>query len=256
MVGWRQISNHLCEILGNTIFPPACVSCLQDEETLDDSTRLCLKCRAALTPKLLHVCRRCDAPVGPHLDTSFGCIHCRNDRFFFDRVLSLGPYADELRTVCQRLKNHRQSPLTTAMAKLLCERIAAEMPEPLDFVLAVPHHWSTRIGQRAETSELLAESVSRILRVSQDRFLIAKTRRTERQSVLSPAQRRKNLRKAFRLRNRERVTNRRILLVDDVLTTGTTANRIAKLLRDAGAQSIIVAVLARGLGDARDPTPF
>lgn len=256
MTIWRQIPGQLWEHLLGGLYPPMCVFCQQDDLGIDDTTRLCLSCREKLGPLRLHVCRRCDAPVGPHLDTSFGCIHCRTDRFAFERVLSLGPYKDELRTVCQRLKNHHQAPLTTGMGILLSQRIAAESTVPFDFVLSVPHHWTQRMGRRAAVAELLASVVSRQLSVPFERFLLTKTRRTARQSTLLPTARRKNLQKAFRLRDRDQVAKKRILLIDDVLTTGTTANRIARLLRDAGTQSIIVAVLARGLGDVRDLTPF
>ncbi len=142
------------------------------------------------------------------------------------------------------------------MAQLLSERIAAEMSSPYDLAVGVPHHWSQRLGRRADSAELLADVISRQLRIPCDRFLLVKSRRTARQATLTPAQRRKNLRAAFRLRDRKHVAGKRILLIDDVLTTGTTANRIAKLLRESGAESIIVAVLARGLGDVRDQTPF
>ncbi len=256
MTTWRQIPAQLWDRLLDGIYPPMCVFCQQDDSQIDGSTRLCLPCREKLAPLRLHVCQRCDAPVGPHLDTSFGCIHCRTDRFAFDRVLSLGPYEDELRTVCQRLKKHHEAALTTCMGVLLSQRIAAESTVPFDFVLPVPHHWSLRMGRRAAAAELLADVVSQQLSFSCERFLLTKIRRTARQSTLLPTKRRNNLRSAFRLRDRRRVAEKRILLIDDVLTTGTTANRIARLLRDAGAQSIIVAVLARGLGDVRDLTPF
>ena len=86
--------------------------------------------------------------------------------------------------------------------------------------------------------------------VPADVHQVRKTRRTLDQKTLPRTRRLSNLRDAFQIRHPHTIQGRRILLVDDVLTTGTTANRIGRLLKKAGAKSITVAVLARGLGDA------
>jgi predicted amidophosphoribosyltransferase len=97
----------------------------------------------------------------------------------------------------------------------------------------------------------LARALAKRLKVSFDPRQVVKVRRTPKQSTLPRTDRLTNLRDAFRLRRPGAIQGRNVLLVDDVLTTGTTANRICRLLRKAGARCITVAVLARAMGDAR-----
>jgi ComF family protein len=155
------------------------------------------------------------------------------------------------------MKRTGQEPLATALGRLLADQVAEVFAEsPPQLVLPVPQHWWSRTTRGHNPTETLGRVVARRLTAEFHPHLVVKTRRTPAQSRLSPTGRRDNLRDAFVVRGRERIAGRRVLLVDDVLTTGTTANRIARLLRSAGAQTIMVAVVARGLGDARDLDPF
>ncbi|MEX1096485.1 MAG: phosphoribosyltransferase family protein, partial [Planctomycetales bacterium] len=114
-------------------------------------------------------------------------------------------------------------------------------------VVPVPHHWTDRLRGRPNAAETVALVLARRLRVEFAGSILCKTRRTPAQASLTPAQRRTNLRRAFRARGRipAGIT---VLLVDDILTTGTTAHEAARHLRSAGAERVLVAVLARGLG--------
>lgn len=95
---------------------------------------------------------------------------------------------------------------------------------------------------------MLAKRVSRRLNVPCYPEIVWKTRRTPRQSTLNPTKRRANLRKAFAVELPRELAGQTVLLVDDVLTTGTTANEVAKALRKAGAGTVVAGVVARGIG--------
>jgi ComF family protein len=164
-------------------------------------------------------------------------------------VYCLGAYDDALKTACLRANKSDGQPLAAAIAGLLWERQqhALETAE-LDLVVAVPRHWTRRLWTEPNAAETLAETLARRLQVEFGRHILAKVRRTPPQSKLRPYRRRSNLRRAFRVRQPDAVKGATVLLVDDILTTGTTANEISRALRKSGAHRVIVAVPARGIG--------
>jgi predicted amidophosphoribosyltransferase len=237
------------------VYQPACPACARETPELSEPglwPRLCDECQHALAPPVEFSCFRCGAPVGPYLDTSDGCVHCRDDSFAFERAVALGAYESELRTACLRAKhagNFSGNPLAAALAHLLWQRSSAELrgfaPE---VVIPVPHHWLQRLGRGHSPAATMADTLADCLLLPCERSCLWKARLTPRQATLSRAERRANLRGAFRVRWRRRLAGRRVLVVDDVLTTGTTAHRVTRELRKAGALAVFVAVIARGIG--------
>lgn len=116
----------------------------------------------------------------------------------------------------------------------------------IDLVVPVPQHWTRRLLSPHNTAELIARRLASRLKVRFSRHILAKTRRTPGQTTLSPSARRQNLRGVFL--SARHLDGRRVLLVDDVLTTGTTAHQATGALLDAGAEAVWVAAAARGIG--------
>jgi ComF family protein len=235
------------------VYPRQCAFCggqtiaAGSPPTLQPS--LCADCRQSIAPPIENPCRRCGAPGGPHLETSGGCVHCRRDRFRFESVLSLGVYSDMLRVACRRAKQPGGRPLAAALAGLLWERHGAALTAAgIDVVAAVPRHWTQRLGRAHNTAETQGEVLARRLQVEFGRHILAKVRRTPAQSSLPATQRRTNLRRAFQVRGNWLLEGASVLLVDDVLTTGSTANEVSRALQRGGAKRIVVAVSARGIG--------
>ena len=232
---------------GNFFYPPHCLFCHCDLP--ESSIKLCASCQERLRPKETALCLRCCAPVGPNLNTDNGCFLCLGDRFTFSRVLALGVYEGELSRICLQAKHSRQPGLATGLGTMLWERRGPFLSEwRPDLVLAVPRHWTSRLWANEAPASVIAATLATLLPCPLGRHILRKTRRTAAQSSLTPAERRKNLRNVFRVARGVRLEGCRVLLVDDVLTTGTTAEQIARVLRLAGAGEIIVAVAARGIG--------
>ncbi len=233
------------------VYPPMCLMC-SSEIPSQAELAFCPDCQLRLAPRIADACDRCGAPVGPNLDTELGCHVCRTTPFHFDRILRLGIYEDLLRRACLSIKQSGREPLARTLAEFLWFKEQPQL-EALNItrVVSVPRYWLHRIWQGRNPSEVLAEQLAKRLKTVCDVRQVWKTQWTPKQASLPVSRRRSNLQKAFRLRHPQRIKDQNILLVDDVLTTGTTANRIAKLLRKAGAKSITVAIIARGLGDAR-----
>jgi len=228
------------------LYPPHCLWCA---DMIASPNYFCGRCHDALIlPASQPRCCRCSAPVGPYLGTAENCIHCRADPYAFDRVVSLGPHDEELKHACRLAKAATGAILTHALTVQLWEHVQAHLNrEEFDLIVPVPHHWSERLLSNHFPSELAAQSMSRLSSVPTRSDGLRKVRRTPKQTDLSPTERRKNLRDAFQASS-SLVGGQQILLVDDVLTTGTTAHQATKALLSAGARKVFVAVFSRGVG--------
>ncbi len=253
---WRRFRRDAVDF----VYARSCVRCREplaaEEESFvpgdgggNGAPRFCRDCRELLSCAIERACLRCGAPVGPYLDTSHGCRHCRQDRFPFDRVFALGVYERELRECCIRVKQPFEEPLTAGLTELLGDAHQDEWSaSTIDIVVPVPHYWTERLARSHLPPVTMSRVLARCLMVPQALHILAKSRRTPAQSSLTPARRRKNLRDAFRIIGGARLDGLTVLLADDILTTGTTADRAARVLKEAGAKQVMVAVFARGIG--------
>jgi predicted amidophosphoribosyltransferase len=233
--------------------PHRCPACGAEERNGTRPGRfpaMCSTCRDAVTPPESRRCLRCAAPVGPFIDTSNGCVHCHREKFHFETVIRLGIYDGDLREMCLKAKGHGGEETAAALGHLLWQREADELQQARpEIVVPVPHHWTDRLRWAVPPSETIAAVLGRGLRVDLGTSILAKVRRTPKQSGLPSSRRRVNLKGAFRVPRRlqSNVDGRRVLLVDDILTTGATADEAARMLRKAGASFVAAAVVARGL---------
>jgi predicted amidophosphoribosyltransferase len=171
-------------------------------------------------------------------------------------VIRGGLYEGALRKMCLSAKRPRGEELAAALGALLWDaQQEAFAKSSADLVVPVPHHWSECLGRWRPAPVMLADVLARRLRVDLGTSILAKVRRTRRQSSLPSSRRRANVRGAFRVPRRRRrdLEGRRVLLVDDVLTTGATADEASRMLLENGAASVVASVVARRL--ARTPEP-
>ncbi|MBU4272838.1 MAG: hypothetical protein KKA28_13340 [Planctomycetes bacterium] len=144
------------------------------------------------------------------------------------------------------MKRPSHDPLSLALGQLLWERRRDHLSEiRADVIVPVPMYWRRRLQRGKNNPETLAGCLARALGVSMLRGVLVRQLNTKPQAGLSPASRFRNVRGAFRVRRPDGIRDARILLIDDVLTTGATCSEAAKTLKRAGAAMVAVAVVAR-----------
>jgi ComF family protein len=228
------------------LYPAACVGCGIEVDAADE-TPFCAECLGRLPLFQGATCVRCGGPVPGQVPRN-RCYTCGGTKLRFDETVSLGRYDGLLRDWLLRMKHGRGESLTLSIAKLIwrrhSERLAAMRP---DVVAPVPMHWRRRLVRGTNSPAILAERLAEHLRVPHAIDLLRRTRHTPPQFSLPPSERPANVRNAFVVRPGYHLRKARVLLVDDILTTGSTCSAAARALKQAGAAFVAVAVVARTL---------
>ena len=244
---WQQYAGQCARAAVNLLYPPSCSACGAEATLAPDGAPVCESCRSAMVDAS-PACPACGMPLPMVTGQSLGCPACRRQKQRFDAVVRLGRYESLLRETVLRTKHRAEEPLTVACAKLLIEErrsdLAALQPDRL---VPIPMHWTRRLIRGVNGPEVLARQLSKQLGMPASPHGLRRTRQTRPQAQLTPWQRQQNVRGAFRASPRVTWSGVRVLLIDDILTTGATANEAAATLRRAGASFVGVAVLARAI---------
>jgi ComF family protein len=176
------------------------------------------------------------------LDEQGRCGLCRAGLRGFDEAYCFGAYEGVLRDLIHLYKYGRMRPMAKPLGRLLAGALPRD--RRFDAVVPVPLHWRRRWARGFNQSELLAREMARRCGVPV-RTVVRRARATQTQAGLSNTRRRDNVAGAFRVKRGASVRGLRVLLVDDVMTTGATASACAAALKRAGAQTVALLALAR-----------
>ena len=187
---------------------------------------------------------QCRAPFRSHfpLDEEGRCALCRRGLRGFDAAYSFGFYEDELRELIHLFKYGRIETLAKPLGKLLASALPRE--QSFDVIVPMPLHWRKRWQRGFNQSALLAREIGRRTNVPVS-GLLRRIKNTAAQAGLTNAKRRLNVSGAFQAKRRAALTGQRVLLIDDVMTTGATAASCARALKRAGAAQVTLLTLAR-----------
>jgi ComF family protein len=195
-------------------------------------------------------CTRCGAPQGKGVGAIARCASCEEAREGFGtrEMVAVGSYAGVLKEICLALKfggaRNLATPLAAWLAQLVHDR---GMADKVDVIIPVPLHVLRQFQRGYNQAQLVARAVARFLEKPLLADALRRVHGTQRQALLSAAQRKRNVEDAFVVRPRHApdLKGMRVLLVDDVMTTGATFAAAARALRKGGARAVYGAVAAR-----------
>ena len=207
---------------------------------------LCEECEEDLLGHGLLRCGRCGQFVGPGALVGGGCWECRDARFSFASAVAAVPYSEAARQMVHRLKFGGHDYLARLMGGLMAEVARQERLDALcDVIVGVPLHWRRRLRRGYDQGALLAGEVSQGLGLPLAGRAVSRRRSTVPQTGLSRAARVRNVADGFTVPGPADVRERTVLVVDDVLTTGATADACAAALHEAGVRRVFVLTFAR-----------
>ncbi len=228
------------------MFPPSCPGCAAPHPP-----RFCSACLGRIEVPPAPSCRCCGLPLSGIAAAPL-CRACISERRYFRRAAAGALYAahaeerSPLGTVLHRYKYGRELHLAGALGAVFAARFPFAT-DAYDLIVPVPLHLRRLRWRGFNQAQLLAETLAGRLGLVIDPFALERVRATPPQVGLEGRQRRRNVRGAFAVADRARVARRRVLLVDDVYTSGATTNECSRTLRAAGAANVDVFVLARAV---------
>jgi ComF family protein len=227
------------------LYPPRCFACLRRTARLD----LCRTCTSEVSGLPSAMCRICGIPFFGANQREHTCSRCLTARPSYHRARAcvaygdLGHGASPLALALHRYKYGRDVTLASPMAQILADR--CPLPSRHDVLVPVPLHVARLRWRGFNQALLLAKPLAKRRRLPIAPSVLQRNRPTAPQVGLNEGDRRRNLTGAFSVTDSRAVRGRNVLLVDDVLTTGATAEECARSLRRAGARRVDVLVLAR-----------
>ncbi len=230
------------------LLPPQCLGCGVLVET---QGALCPACWSDVDFLGPPCCHACGLPFAYDLGEGALCGACTRRPPPFERSRAVMVYDADSRRLVLAFKHGDRTEAAPAFGRWLA-RAGATLLTDADLIVPVPLHWTRLFSRRFNQAALLAQAVGRLAGVPVEADLMIRRRRTPSQGRLSPAARRRNVAGAFAVRPSgvPRIEGRRVLLVDDVMTTGATAAACARTLKGRGAAAVDVLTLARVLRPA------
>jgi ComF family protein len=238
------------------VFPTSCSLCGQ-EMVHASSVDICPRCWGQIGPWVGAACSQCGLPFpsGRAQDSAVVlCPQCREGEFEFNAARSFGLYSGELRAVILQLKFRRRERLGKRLGGFLLApwKSLVSAPDDSPLLIPVPLHASRKRERGFNQAELLALGLRRTLAKESaagaprvETSCLHRTRPTPPQTGLSLHARQENVRNVFAVDKPERIQNRTVVLVDDVMTTGATLSACAGALKKAGALRVLGLTLAR-----------
>ena len=230
------------------LYPETCQICGHERATVNEGF-VCANCRRGVRFITPPYCERCGLPFEGDITSVFECGNCRDQELHFRSARSAVLSGELVLQVIHRYKYQRALWFEPFLADLLVRQAGPALTGGgWDMIVPVPLHSAKRRERGFNQAERLAAGLGRATRIPVNSRLLQRTVPTPSQTRLDRDQRAANVRGAFRLRPGQSLDGaRRIVLLDDVFTTGATTSACAKVLKTAGADEVCVWTVARGL---------
>lgn len=229
--------------LVDLVLPPRCPAC---RVIVDGDDHFCARCwpdLAFITPPW---CACCGTPFAHDMGTGALCGACLAEPPRFASARAALAYGGPARDVILGLKHGDRLHLARLMGRAM-QRVGSELLDPAGrpLLVPVPLHWTRLVRRGANQAALLTKAIGRLSGAEVALFALSRVKPTPSSRGLGRQARARNVRGVFRVVDKAAVRGRRIIIIDDVLTTGATVEACARVLRRAGAAEVHVLTFAR-----------
>ncbi|NLJ48632.1 MAG: ComF family protein [Candidatus Atribacteria bacterium] len=225
-------------------FPQYCVNC-KKYITESAGYPLCKECEEIIRKDVFPCCLVCGRPL--HNNRQTLCRRCREKPFSFDFARAVTLYEPPIKNAIHAFKYRKILSLKILFMHLFFEYLSSNpFYRDIDGILPVPLHQSRLREREFNQAEILARGISEFLQKPLMNKVVTRKKKTLPQVGLSMKERRLNLQGAFQVEDEKFLVRKKILIIDDVLTSRSTVESLAMVLRQAGSQTILVLALATG----------
>lgn len=235
-----QLLRDLWSGLLDLVYPPFCLVC-----KTPGSDYLCATCLEKIDIIEPPCCHKCGTPCDPAI---YICAECREREFHFEFACSVGTYDGTLREAIHALKFACQELMARPLGELMARCYTTSgLPGKVDVAVPIPIHRSRLVDRGFNQSAEIARVFCKRVSLPMETNALVKTKKTRDQVDLPENERFANVEGAFAVSDPDPIQGKRVLIIDDVFTTGATVNEAAKTLRSAGASAVYAYTLARRL---------
>lgn len=240
---WSDFIKKSINAVLNIIFPPRCRFCSKIMDWLKEEVPVCKDCFGAIRLIGSEACNYC----GKSLESVKNC-SCVQDghEIYYSKAYSACEYYGLIREKLLVFKFSGRKEMSEALAWLIVRKLEMTNEKSFDIIISVPMHETNLKKRGYNQSELIAEHIASYYSKPIAKNNLIKTKITLTQSKLDRGERIKNIRDAFKIVYSNEIKDKEVLLIDDILTTGSTVNECSKILQEAGAKKVIVATAATG----------
>jgi len=244
---WLETITGFANAAASFLYPEHCQLC-NGRRAAPIHSFVCVDCRAAVTWIEAPFCDRCGYPYEANITTTFECKNCKDVHLHFSTARSAVAAKGGVLEAIHRYKYQRALWFEPFLAGLLVNRAFESLRDQgWTRVVPVPLYSTKEREREFNQSERLGRHLAKALELPLDSSVLKRSRPTRTQTRLSREERQENMRNAFILSKTVKLDDERIVLVDDVFTTGATTAACAKVLRAAGAADVCVWTVARGI---------
>ncbi len=243
---WFQ--EYILTPLLSILFPSNCPVCLQPLEKFHLGG-ICLNCWASIKLIRKPKCSKCgfyyESLINTHKNKDVVCGRCQVKKYYFSYARSFGEYSSPLKEIIHHYKFNKNAYLSRIFADLVLKAMNLKKRYGnIDAIIAVPLHRKRKKKRGFNQSYLIALQIGKRLHIQVEKRVLFRLKNSVPQMDLPANKRERNVKGAFEVKNVQKIRGKKILLIDDVMTTGATVNECARVLKRAGSKDVAVLTIA------------
>lgn len=242
---YKRAFERFSEALLNIIYPEdvKCIFCNEELMGFNDYP-FCKHHKEQFQFIMGYTCIRCGRQINSEEHShQKRCKYCIGEPMYYKNAITMTYYEGPIKHLLYKLKYGHQTYVTKFIARMMYEKIESD---EYDYIIPVPIHKKREIKRGFNQSYLIAKHLSKLSVIQVEKDIISKTQNTPYLSKLSKEERKEILKQAFKITRTSKIKNKRLLLIDDIFTTGATVNAISKELSKLEPKSITVITFAVG----------